>query len=136
MLSLHGLVIVAGDTQGQVSIKETPAKFGSYLGLLVASDNGKGSTTRHYLNLIVGKDKVEEAKAKLTHGTVCEITHATWTELPSLLPATATGEAPSRVSINCEYKNLKILKIPFYYAKIEGVTSEIQETIPEGEKVQ
>jgi hypothetical protein len=128
MLSIHGLVIIAGDAQGIITIRETPAKFGSYLSLMVASDNGKGTTTRHYMSVICQKDKVEEAKSKLVHGSVCEITHATWTELPSLLQKTATGEAPSRVSITVEYKNLKILKIPFYYTSIEGVTTKIEET--------
>lgn len=123
MLSLHGLVIIAGDATGKVDIKEFTTQFGSYISFMVASDNGKGGTNRHFLSLVVPKDKVQEAKDKIKHGVVCEITHGNWTELPSMLKSSDTGEAPSRVRITVAYKDLKFLKIPMYYSEIEGVTS-------------
>ncbi len=119
MLSLHGLVIIATDYQ------EIPTKFGAVFKLEVGSETNPGVIKRHLLDVVIGLGNLEEAKAKFKIGTVLEITHAKWDEYTKH-PNEDANKTYSKITIKADYKNIRFLKIPFYYEGLPEITQDKQ----------
>ncbi len=121
MLSLHGLVIIASEIK---AIK--PIKSSFIIEFEVSSEYGPGKLARHNMSLFCSEKDLEDIKTKIKIGTVCEISHATFTEF--------TGQNNydpskfySKVWINTGSKNIKFLKIPFYYENLPDLTKSTEE---------
>jgi hypothetical protein len=116
MLALHGLVIIAEEIQQELTYPYT-----SILKFEVASDDGAGKTSRHYIDLYVPKDKLAEAKDRIKVGSVCEIVHGTWAEVAGK-QVENNPRRYSKVELKIKWENFKVLAPCVYYDKISGIT--------------
>ncbi len=123
MLTVHGLVLVADD-----NIQELNYQYTTILKFQVASDDGKGNTTRHYIDLYVPKEKAAEAKDRIKLGKVCEIVHGTWNEVYGRQTNTEDPNARrySRVELKVKWEHFKVLSLCVYYEGIPGVTEKAE----------
>lgn len=117
MLSVHGLVIVAEEP----TVTPT-ATGGAYINFYVASETWDKKTVRYPVSLWLPATKVESIMGKLKKGVVCELINASLRENPSV--SGNENRIYTMVKISIRLEDLRILKIPFYYDSLKGITFE------------
>src|SRR6185436_13475092 len=122
MLSIHGLVIIAGDTLGASAIiDEYKSKKGSRLKIIISSEStdysGKSKMNRHLMSIWVPEVHLEEARTKLIVGKICEIVKGTLEPIKTQ----DLNKGFNVISINVMYSDIRILNSCVYYPDIEGV---------------
>jgi hypothetical protein len=114
MLSLHGLVIIATDP----TIYET--ENGGFIQFQIASETWDKKTCRYFMRVWVHKDRIKEEFPRFQRNCVIEIVRGTLNEVPSKL------ENPNKfctaVILQARLDDIRILKIPFFYDGLKGIT--------------
>src|SRR3954465_1259869 len=91
MLSIHGLVIIAGDNLGSSAIiSEYKTKTGIKIKIFVSSESPYSSKEikmdRYPMSIWVPMAHLEEARSKLIVGKICEIVKGSINPLPNQDP--------------------------------------------------